>query len=200
MLMVLHVTCQIWPFPLCNSYKNFHDIGQYKYVPFLLLFKLRLGSSADTPEIGDLVLSRLCPALSQVVGNGLKPFLNGFQMFGRVNVTVWKVAEISAEQGEFSKFYKDILDFTLWAGPYTWGSLLGFIYILNFTLWACTYTRVSMLYNGMLLYTFFISHFDQVPTRELSMTLSSNSRVTLALPAVLPSLRRFCSDFSSKFM
>lgn len=78
---------------------NFYDIN----FTFLLLFKLRLGSSADTPEIGDLVLSRLCPALSQVVGNELKPFLNGFQMFGRVNVTVWKVAEISAEQGEFSQ-------------------------------------------------------------------------------------------------
>ena len=64
-----------------------------------LPMQLRLGSSADTREIGDLVLNRLCPALNQVVGNGLKPFLNGFQMFGRVNVTVWKVAEISAEQG-----------------------------------------------------------------------------------------------------
>lgn len=88
--------CKIFTLSLM-LFLNFYDIN----FTFLLLFKLRLGSSADTPEIGDLVLSRLCPTLSQVVGNGLKPFLNGFQMFGRVNVTVWKVAEISAEQGEF---------------------------------------------------------------------------------------------------
>nr|XP_022307094.1 uncharacterized protein LOC111113269 isoform X2 [Crassostrea virginica] len=71
--------------------------------------KLRLGSSADTREIGDLVLNRLCPALNQVVGNGLKPFLNGFQMFGRVNVTVWKVAEISAEQGPYTRAIHDLV-------------------------------------------------------------------------------------------
>ncbi|XP_061180531.1 uncharacterized protein LOC133189134 [Saccostrea echinata] len=71
--------------------------------------KLRLGSSADTPEIGDLILNRLCPALNQVVGDGLKPFLNGFQMFGRVNITVWKVAEISAEQGPYTRAIHDLV-------------------------------------------------------------------------------------------
>ena len=80
-------------------------ISQYTALILLcfLPMQLRLGSSADTREIGDLVLNRLCPALNQVVGNGLEPFLNGFQMFGRVNVTVWKVAEISAEQGNVYK-------------------------------------------------------------------------------------------------
>ncbi|XP_048749934.2 uncharacterized protein LOC125661855 isoform X1 [Ostrea edulis] len=71
--------------------------------------KLRLGSSADTSEIGDLVLNRLCPVLNRVVGDGLKPFLNGFQMFGRVNVTVWKVAEISAEQGPYTRAIHDLV-------------------------------------------------------------------------------------------
>ena len=63
--------------------------------------QLRLGSSADCPEIGDIVISKLCPALSHVVGDGLKPHLTGFQMFGRVQVNVWKVAEVSAEQGKY---------------------------------------------------------------------------------------------------
>lgn len=117
---------------------------------FLLLFKLRLGSSADTPEIGDLVLSRLCPALSQVVGNGLKPFLNGFQMFGRVNVTVWKVAEISAEQGEFFQveaFTQGAprLNFTVWANPLQWLQWCSFLCFIK---------------------TFLISHFEQAPTLE----------------------------------
>lgn len=123
---------------------NFYDIN----FTFLLLFKLRLGSSADTPEIGDLVLSRLCPALSQVVGNGLKPFLNGFQMFGRVNVTVWKVAEISAEQGEFSQEEAltqgaPRLNFTVWANLLQWLHWCSFLCFIK---------------------TFLILHFEQAPT------------------------------------
>lgn len=64
------------------------------------LFQLRLGSSADTPDIGDLALSRLCPAIYRVINDGLKPHLTGVQVFGRVQVTAWKLAEASVEQGK----------------------------------------------------------------------------------------------------
>ena len=58
---------------------------------------------ADTPKIGDLVLSTLCPALAHVISNGMKHHLVGFQMFGRVQVTIWKVVEASVETG--NQFY-----------------------------------------------------------------------------------------------
>ena len=64
-----------------------------------LFFQLRLGNGADTPLVGDLVLSTLCPALSHIISNGMKPHLAGFQMFGRVQVTIWKVVEASVETG-----------------------------------------------------------------------------------------------------
>ncbi|KAK3094374.1 hypothetical protein FSP39_000921 [Pinctada imbricata] len=71
--------------------------------------KLRLGSSADCEEVGDLVIKKLCPALRQVVGDGLKPHLTGFQMFGRVQINVWKVAELSAEQGPYTRAIHDLV-------------------------------------------------------------------------------------------
>lgn len=69
--------------------------------------KLRLGNSADTPEVGELVLTKLCPLIGQVLSDGLKPYVTGVHMFGRVKVTVWKVAEASAELGLYlnSIFY-----------------------------------------------------------------------------------------------
>lgn len=63
--------------------------------------QLRLGSSIETPEIGELVLSQLCPAVAQVINDGLKPYESGLHVFGRVHITVWRVAEASAEPGEF---------------------------------------------------------------------------------------------------
>ena len=69
-----------------------------------LYFQLRLGNTADTPKIGDLVLSTLCPALAHIISNGMKHHLAGFQMFGRVQVTIWKVVEASVEAGNFIIF------------------------------------------------------------------------------------------------
>ncbi|XP_060551095.1 uncharacterized protein LOC132712696 isoform X2 [Ruditapes philippinarum] len=59
--------------------------------------KLRLGNTTETPELGEIVLTRLCTALSAVLGDGLKHHLAGFQMFGSVQITVWKVVEASVE-------------------------------------------------------------------------------------------------------
>ncbi|CAI9732881.1 XP_029645013.1uncharacterized protein LOC115219087 isoform X1 [Octopus vulgaris] len=71
--------------------------------------KLRLGSSVETPEIGDLVLSRLCPAVAQVINNGLKSYESGLHVFGRVHITVWRVAEASAEPGPSTRAICDIV-------------------------------------------------------------------------------------------
>lgn len=71
--------------------------------------KLRLGNAADTPQIGDLVLSTLCPALSHVISNGMKHHLAGFQMFGRVQVTIWKVVEASVEAGPQTRTLSDLV-------------------------------------------------------------------------------------------
>lgn len=66
--------------------------------------QLRLGSSIETPEIGELVLSQLCSAVAQVINDGLKPYESGLHVFGRVHITVWRVAEASAEPGELEVF------------------------------------------------------------------------------------------------
>ncbi|XP_033725503.1 LOW QUALITY PROTEIN: uncharacterized protein LOC117315427 [Pecten maximus] len=71
--------------------------------------KLRLGSTADSPEVGDLVLSTLCSVLTRVVSDGMKPYLAGVQVFGRVQVTVWKVAEGSGEQGPYTRALHELV-------------------------------------------------------------------------------------------
>ncbi|XP_052785578.1 uncharacterized protein LOC128221157 isoform X2 [Mya arenaria] len=59
--------------------------------------KLRLGNTTETPVLGDIVITRLCTAITAVLQDGLKHHLAGFQMFGSVQVTVWKVVEASVE-------------------------------------------------------------------------------------------------------
>lgn len=71
--------------------------------------KLRLGSSIETPEIGELVLSQLCPAVAQVINDGLKPYESGLHVFGRVHITVWRVAEASTEPGPSTRAICDIV-------------------------------------------------------------------------------------------
>ncbi|XP_060081907.1 uncharacterized protein LOC132561195 [Ylistrum balloti] len=71
--------------------------------------KLRLGSTADSPEVGELVLSTLCSVLTRVVSDGMKPYLAGVQVFGRVQVTVWKVAEASGEQGPYTRAVHELV-------------------------------------------------------------------------------------------
>ncbi|KAJ8307633.1 hypothetical protein KUTeg_014824 [Tegillarca granosa] len=71
--------------------------------------KLRLGNSADTPEVGELVLTKLCPLIGQVLSDGLKPYVTGVHMFGRVKVTVWKVAEASAELGPYTRAIHELV-------------------------------------------------------------------------------------------
>ncbi|KAL5020513.1 hypothetical protein ScPMuIL_003405 [Solemya velum] len=71
--------------------------------------KLRLGSTADTPEVGDLVLTHLCLSVAQVVGDGLKPYLDGVHVFGRVQITLWKVAEASAELNPYTAAVHDLV-------------------------------------------------------------------------------------------
>ncbi|XP_069103024.1 uncharacterized protein [Argopecten irradians] len=71
--------------------------------------KLRLGSTADSPEVGDLVLTTLCSVLTRVVSDGMKPYLAGVQVFGRVQITVWKVAEASGEQGPYTRAVHELV-------------------------------------------------------------------------------------------
>jgi hypothetical protein len=68
-----------------------------------IFLQLRLGNTTETPELGEIVLTRLCTALSAVLGDGLKHHLAGFQMFGSVQITVWKVVEASVEIGELKE-------------------------------------------------------------------------------------------------
>ncbi|XP_064595899.1 uncharacterized protein LOC135462604 [Liolophura sinensis] len=71
--------------------------------------KLRLGNSVDTPEVGHLVLSQLCPAIARIISDGLKPYMSGLHVFGRIQVTVWRVAEVSAELGPSTRAVHDLV-------------------------------------------------------------------------------------------
>ena len=67
---------------------------------------MRLGSTAQTPEIGHLILKHLCPAIHAVLLDGLKPHVRS--LFGRMRNSVWKVVEDSAELGKLE------LDIFIW--------------------------------------------------------------------------------------
>ena len=60
---------------------------------------MRLGSTAQCPEVGQLVLKHLCPAIHAILLDGLKPHIRS--LFGRMRNSVWKVVEDSAEPGTF---------------------------------------------------------------------------------------------------
>ncbi|KAJ8307629.1 LOW QUALITY PROTEIN: hypothetical protein KUTeg_014820 [Tegillarca granosa] len=69
----------------------------------------QLDRKRDTPEVGELVLTKLCPLIGQVLSDGLKPYVTGVHMFGRVKVTVWKVAEASAELGPYTRAIHELV-------------------------------------------------------------------------------------------
>ena len=57
-----------------------------------------LGSTAESEEVGRLVVDQLCPALHAVLLDGLRPLIRSF--FGRVKNSAWKVVEDSIELGK----------------------------------------------------------------------------------------------------
>ncbi|ESO86569.1 hypothetical protein LOTGIDRAFT_235361 [Lottia gigantea] len=65
--------------------------------------KLRLGSVAETPEVGTLVFKELCPAMEQVIEDGMKPHRTGIHVFGKIHITPWRIAEMSAEVGPYTR-------------------------------------------------------------------------------------------------
>ncbi|KAK6185654.1 hypothetical protein SNE40_007838 [Patella caerulea] len=65
--------------------------------------KLRLGSVAETPEVGTLVFKELCPAMEQVIEDKMKPHRTGLHVFGKIHITPWRIAEMSAEVGPYTR-------------------------------------------------------------------------------------------------
>ncbi|CAL1539190.1 unnamed protein product, partial [Lymnaea stagnalis] len=61
--------------------------------------QLRLGSSVDSPEVAALVYCELCPAVERVIAHGMRDFEGGMHLFGKVKLTPWRVAEMTAELG-----------------------------------------------------------------------------------------------------
>ena len=62
--------------------------------------QVRLGNAQETPAIGSIVVTSLCPAIERVVRDGMKSCLTGLQIFGKVQLSPWRVTESSAEIGE----------------------------------------------------------------------------------------------------
>lgn len=65
------------------------------------LLQLRLGSSVDSPEVAALVYCELCPAVERVVAHGMRDFESGVHLFGKVKLSPWRVAEMTAELGYY---------------------------------------------------------------------------------------------------
>ena len=63
-----------------------------------------LGNSAESPDVGHLVLKHLSPALYALLEDGLKPYTRS--LFGKVRNNVWKVVEDSAELGKCTTLKK----------------------------------------------------------------------------------------------
>ncbi len=59
---------------------------------------MKLGNTAQSPEVGNLVLKHLCPAIYALVQDGLNPHVRS--LFGKMKNSVWRVVEASAEAGE----------------------------------------------------------------------------------------------------
>ncbi|GFR75813.1 RUN and SH3 domain containing 2 [Elysia marginata] len=71
--------------------------------------KLRLGSSVDSPQVAALVYCELCPAVERVVSHGMKDFEAGaMQIFGKVKLSPWKVAEMTSELGPYTRPLHDL--------------------------------------------------------------------------------------------
>ena len=59
----------------------------------------RLGSTALSPDIGHLMLHYLCPAVSALLRDGLRPHMTSF-FVGRLKTTLWDVVEATTQLGE----------------------------------------------------------------------------------------------------
>ncbi|XP_059147919.1 serine-rich adhesin for platelets-like isoform X2 [Physella acuta] len=70
--------------------------------------KLRLGSSVDSPEVAALVYCELCPAVERVVAHGMRDFESGVHLFGKVKLSPWRVAEMTAELGPYTRPLHDL--------------------------------------------------------------------------------------------
>ncbi|BFZ14088.1 hypothetical protein BsWGS_17126 [Bradybaena similaris] len=70
--------------------------------------KLRLGSSMDSPEVAALVYCELCPAVERVVAHGMRDFEAGVHIFGKVKLSPWRVAEMTAELGPYTRPLHDL--------------------------------------------------------------------------------------------
>lgn len=53
----------------------------------------------DSPEVAALVYCELCPAVERVVAHGMRDFEAGVHIFGKVKLSPWRVAEMTAELG-----------------------------------------------------------------------------------------------------
>ncbi|XP_062897848.1 AP-4 complex accessory subunit RUSC1 isoform X4 [Mobula hypostoma] len=73
--------------------------------------KTQLGDSRLTPQVGRLLLSGLCPALSAVIWDGLKPYRQDL-IVGRRSTSPWSVVEASVKADQsMGKLYNLVQQF-----------------------------------------------------------------------------------------
>uniref|UniRef100_H3AIM2 RUN and SH3 domain containing 2 n=1 Tax=Latimeria chalumnae TaxID=7897 RepID=H3AIM2_LATCH len=73
-----------------------------------LLFKAKLGNSSVSPNVGHLILKYLCPAIRDILGDGLKAYVLDMIIGQRRNVP-WSVVEASTQLGPSTKLLHSLV-------------------------------------------------------------------------------------------
>lgn len=73
--------------PCCFSHPTSH------------VFQAKLGNSWVSPNVGHLILKYLCPALHEVLQDGLKPYILDL-IIGQRRCQPWSLVEASTQLGE----------------------------------------------------------------------------------------------------
>ncbi|XP_033114777.1 uncharacterized protein LOC117115180 [Anneissia japonica] len=66
--------------------------------PLIPISNAVLGDTVRTPTIGFLVLDHLCPAIANIIKDGMKPYIRNF-IIGRMKNSIWQVVEATTELG-----------------------------------------------------------------------------------------------------
>lgn len=56
------------------------------------------GTSLQTPEVAQIALEKLCPAIYALLSDGLLPSLHS--LFGKISNSVWRVVEATSQMGK----------------------------------------------------------------------------------------------------
>lgn len=87
------------PTAILGLESNYLSAGGVLYHIYFLLLQIRLGSSSRSPTIAGLVLEHLCPAIQNILEDGLRDHKLDLVIGQRRNNS-WSVVEVSTRMGK----------------------------------------------------------------------------------------------------